>query len=72
MWWDVGEGQCSCYLQGGGIVLMVAALILLGEGLRLGLIKISDMCAVQHVQHSALPPFICIHVQQVLKLLQFS
>ena len=51
---------------------MVAALVLLGEGLRLGLMKISDMCAAQHVQDSALPPFICIPVQQLLKVLQFS
>ena len=35
---------------------MVAALILLGEGLRLGLMKISDMYAQQHVHYSALAP----------------
>ena len=51
---------------------MVAALILLGEGLRLVLMKCSDMSAIQRVQHSTLPSFICSPVQQLPKLSQFN
>ncbi len=66
------ESLCSCYLQDGGIVLMVAALVLLGEGLQFSMLSFSDLYDIQHVDHSALLPFICVTVQKPSKSLPFN